>query len=61
MKQNNIAHDADVFPPLLDEFSYFCKFDQLSNIPCNSGDRQRSLKESGYVSVDVLFPEGENT
>lgn len=61
MKHYNIARDTGLFPPLLDEFSYFCKFDQLPNILCNSGDKQRSLKESGYISVDVLFSEGEDT
>lgn len=54
---NDAVSDTDLLPPLLDEFSYFCKFDQLTDILCNSGGKQQSIKESGYISVDTLFPE----
>lgn len=50
----NADYDQSLLPPLLDEFSYFCKFDQLSDIPCNSGGKQRPLKESRYISISTF-------
>lgn len=42
-------------PP--DEFSYFCKFDQLADIPCNIGGTRYSLDDSAFIPVEDVFPE----
>lgn len=39
-----------------DDYSYFCKYDQLKGIVCNVGGSQYALNESCYVSAKSLYP-----
>lgn len=43
-----------------EEFSYFCKFDQLAGIPCNIGGTRYPLIDSAYIPVEDVFQEDDD-